>query len=128
MNRVAFTNYLNNYLRPNGMHLTAGAIAKRLSKAEEAETVLGHSLDVSVSNDSRMRTDLLALRRNSEQEKRYGQMQNALRKYYHMTYGRLFPRLKDIQKYKRIYQIRPAGAGYGESNKTNKRRKPQKGA
>lgn len=96
MNRVAFTNYLNNYLRPNGMHLTAQAIAKRLSKADEAESVLGHSLDVSVSNDSQMRTDLLALRRNNEQEKRYGQMQNAIRKYYHMTYGCLFPRLKDI--------------------------------
>lgn len=96
MNRVAFTNYLNNYLRPNGVHLTTPAIAKRLSKAEEAESVLGHSLDIAVATDPQMRTDLLALRRNNVHEKRYGQMQNALRKYYHMTHGHLFPRLRDV--------------------------------
>ncbi len=95
MNRVAFTNYLNNYLRPNGAHLTAPAIAKRLRKAEEAEAVLGHSLDIAVATDTQMRTDLLALRRNNAHEIRYGQMQNALRKYYQMTNGRSFPRLRD---------------------------------
>ena len=44
MNRVAFENYLCDYLRPNGVHLTATAIATRLRKAEDAEAVLGHSL------------------------------------------------------------------------------------
>ena len=96
MNRAAFTNYLNNYLRPNGVHLTASAIATRLRKADEAEAVLGHSLDVAVATDPQMRADLLALRRNNAHEKRYGQMQNALRKYYHMTHGRFFPQLRDI--------------------------------
>lgn len=96
MNRVTFTNYLNNYLRPNGVHLTASAIATRLRKADEAEAVLGHSLDVAVATDLQMRTDLLALRRDNAHELRYGQMQNALRKYYHMTHGRLFPRLRDV--------------------------------
>lgn len=96
MNRGVFANYLNNYLRPNGVHLTTQAIAKRLSKADEAEVVLGHSLDVAVATDLQMRVDLLALRRNNAHEKRYGQMQNALRKYYHMTHGRLFPRLRDV--------------------------------
>lgn len=97
MNRVAFENYLCDYLRPNGMHLTAKAIATRLRKAEEAEAVLGHSLGLSVSTDSQMRTDLVMLRTTNEQELRYGQMQNVLRKYYHMVHGRLFPRLMEVQ-------------------------------
>ena len=96
MNRVVFTNYLNNYLRPNGTHLTVPAIAKRLNKADEAETILGHSLDVAVATDLQMRTDLLTLRRNNAHEIRYGQMQNALRKYYHMVHNRWFPRLRDV--------------------------------
>jgi hypothetical protein len=96
MNRVAFKTYLCDYLRPNGAHLTAPAIAKRIRKAEEAEGVLRHSLDVSVASDVQMRTDLILLRTNNTHEIRYGQMQNALRKYYHMTHGRFFPRLRDV--------------------------------
>ena len=92
MNRVAFTNYLNNYLRPNGAHLTAPA----LSKADEAETVLGHSLDIAVATDPQMRTDLCTLRRNNAHEIRYGQMQNVLSKYYHMVHNHWFPRLRDV--------------------------------
>ena len=96
MDRVAFENYLSNYLRPNGMHLTAKAITTRLKKADEAEIVLKHTLDVSVNTDRQMRTDLVTLRTNNAHELRYGQMQNALRKYYHMVHGRPFPRLKDV--------------------------------
>ena len=96
MNRVAFENYLNNYLRPNGVHLTVTSIATRLRKAEEAEVVLGHSLDASVATDTRMRLDLITLRANNAREIRYGQMQNALRKYYHMVHGHTFPRLRDF--------------------------------
>lgn len=94
MNQVAFENYLNDYRRPNGAHLTAPAIATRLRKAVEAENILGHALDVSVITDEQMRDDLIMLRTNNETERRYGQMQNALRKYYHMMYGREFPRLR----------------------------------
>ena len=97
MNRVAFETYLCDYLRPNGVHLTATAIATRLRKAEDAEVVLGHSLDLSVATDPQMRTDLVTLRTNNAHELRYGQMQNALRKYYHMVHGRSFPRLREVQ-------------------------------
>ena len=96
MNRIAFEDYLNNYLQPNSAHLTASAIRKRISKADEAENVLGHPLDISVASDEQMRVDLIQLRANNTSERRYGQMQNALRKYYHMTHARWFPRLRDI--------------------------------
>ena len=94
MNRVAFENYLRDYRRPNGEHLTGTAIDTRLRKAVEAEDVLGHSLDDSVRNDEQMREDLITLRTNNGAERRYGQMQNALRKYYHMVHGRQFPQLR----------------------------------
>lgn len=96
MNRIAFENYLTYYVGPNGKHLNAKAIASRLKKANEAEQVLKHTLDVSVATDVQMRTDLIRLRTNNAQERRYGQMQNALRKYYHMAHAHWFPRLRDI--------------------------------
>ena len=96
MNRITFENYLSNYLRPNGAHLTTNAIATRLKKADEAEIILGHTLDVSVATDQQMRTDLVILRTNNAHELRYGQMQNALRKYYHMVHGHWFPRLHEV--------------------------------
>lgn len=96
MNRVAFENYLNDYVCPNGNHLTVPAIGTRLKKANEAEHVLRHSLDVSVATDTQMQTDLIRLRAYDAQERRYGQMQNAVHKYYHMVHGRWFPRLRDV--------------------------------
>jgi len=96
MNKIAFEEYLNHYLKPNGAHLAVKAIEKRLRKAEEAEAMLGHVLDVSVATEEQMRMDLIALRENNPVELRYGQMQNALRKYYHMTHGHWFQRLSDI--------------------------------
>ena len=96
MNRVAFEYYLTYYRSPNGKHLTAKSIASRLKNANEAEVILGHSFDVSVATDVQMRADLVLLRTNNAHERRYGQMQNAVRKYYHMVHGRWFPRLRDV--------------------------------
>lgn len=68
------------------------AVATRMRKARKAESVLGYSLDVAVSDDDLMYESIIALQ--PQEDPAHTPMQNAVRKYYKFVNGKEFPKLR----------------------------------
>lgn len=90
MNTYAFEKFLSN----DPSITSSQAIASRLRKATQAEKVLGKNLDEIVCNDNSMCDALLSLRQHGDA---HGNMQNAVRKYYHFVNEKPFPTIKDYK-------------------------------
>lgn len=84
------------YLSSEG--LTSQAVSTRLEHAQNAESILGKSLDVVVSDDDNMYEDLHKLKPLDDPQ--HSHLQNAVRKYYKFCNGKEFPQLKDYHSYK----------------------------
>ena len=68
------------------------AVDSRMSKAREAEIILGRQLDAIVSDDDLMYDSLVALK--PHEDPAHTPMQNAVRKYYKFVNGKDFPQLR----------------------------------
>ena len=115
-------------VRWQGKPLTEKAIENRIAKAKKVEEILGMDIEVIVASDEAMRRALIDLRPVDIR----GNLANAVRKYYEMRHGRVFPRLVEIEEIRelrslvyvpeQIEQV-PAdgiaffGEGYGDSNR-----------
>ena len=112
-----------------GRPLTEKAIAARITKAKQAEEILGMDIEVIVASDEAMRRALIDLRPVDTR----GNLANAVRKYYEMRHGRVFPRLLEIEEQRDMLRnlvyvceqgkqapvdgIVFFGEGYGDSNR-----------
>jgi hypothetical protein len=67
------------------------AVASRMTRARNAEGILGTSLDVIVASDNSMYDALIRLKENGDTR---GNIQNAVRKYYIYKNGTEFPQLR----------------------------------
>jgi len=74
-----------------GRPLSEKAIAARIAKVRQAENLLGVDIEAIVATDVTMRLSLIAL----HPEDAHGNRANAVRKYYEMRRGRVFPRVRD---------------------------------
>ena len=115
-------------VRWQGKPLTEKAIESRIAKMKKVEEILGMDIEVIVASDEAMRRVLIDLRPVDIR----GNLANAIRKYYEMRHGRVFPRLIEIEEIRelrssvyvpeQIEQV-PAdgiaffGEGYGDSNR-----------
>ena len=75
----------------HGNPLTEKAVAARIAKVKQAEEVLGVDVETIVRTDITMRLALMALHPGDA----HGNRANAVRKYYEMRRGRIFPRIRD---------------------------------
>ena len=112
----------------HGKPLTEKAIESRISKTKKAEEVLDMDIEVIVASDEAMRRALIDLRPVDTR----GNLANAVRKYYEMRHGRVFPRLIEIEEIRELRSLVYApeqieqvpadgiaffGEGYGDSNR-----------
>ena len=75
----------------HGAPLTDKGIETRVRRVKKAEEVLDMEIETIVSSDGVMRQALIALRDGDTR----GGRANAVRKYYEMRIGRIYPRIRD---------------------------------
>ena len=75
----------------HGALLTDKAIQTRVTRVRKAEEVLNMEIETIVASDIVMRQALIALREGDTR----GGRANAVRKYYEMRIGRIYPRICD---------------------------------
>ena len=78
-------------VRWHGRPLTEIAITSRIVRVKKAEELLNMGIDTIVSSTANMREALTAIRRNDV----HGTCANAIRKYYEMKNGAVFPRMRE---------------------------------
>lgn len=76
-----------------GLPLTENGINSRVANAKKVETYLGQSLESIVATKESM---LVALKKLLQHDT-HGALQNAVRKYYEMRHGTVFPRIRDVE-------------------------------
>ena len=74
-----------------GRPLSEKAIAARITKAKQAEEILGMDIEAIIASDEAMRRALIELNPVDTR----GNLANAVRKYYEMRRGLVFPPLKE---------------------------------
>ena len=74
--------------------LTEKAIESRVARVKKVEQILNMDIETIVAADASMRQALLDLRPGDTRRNRA----NAIRKYYEMRRGIVFPKIKDIEK------------------------------
>ena len=79
-----------------GCGLGRNGVAFRMSKARNAEDILGSGLDAIVADDERMYQALVRLQ--EQEDPKHNPMQNALRYYYKFCNGREFPTKKAYER------------------------------
>ena len=80
-------------LETHGKHLTEKAINSRIAKAKKAEQVSNMDIEKIVASDATMRRVLINLRPGDTR----GNRANAVRKYYEMRRGKVFPKIRDAE-------------------------------
>lgn len=71
------------------------AVASRMTRARNAEEILGASLDVIVACDDTMYDAMIRLKDNGDTR---GNIQNAVRKYYIYKNGKEFPQMRHYHR------------------------------
>ena len=78
-------------VRWHGRPLTEAGITNRIARVKKAEELLNKGIDTIVSSTANMREALATLRQNDVR----GNRANAVRKYYEMKNGAVFPRMRE---------------------------------
>lgn len=78
-------------VRWHGRPLTEAGITNRVARVKKAEELLNKGIDTIVYSTANMREALTALRQNDVR----GNRANAVRKYYEMKNGAVFPRMRE---------------------------------
>ena len=78
-------------VRWHGRPLTEAGITNRIARVKKAEELLNKGIDTIVSSTANMREALATLRQNDVR----GNRANAVRKYYEMRNGAVFPRMRE---------------------------------
>lgn len=76
-----------------GARLTDVGKNSRVAKIKQAETIVGMNIESMVSTDIKIRRALLRLRASDH----HGNCSNAVRKYYEMRHGNVFPKIRDVE-------------------------------
>lgn len=77
----------------HGKPLTEKAIDTRIARAKKVEEILNADIEAIVASDATMRQALIKLRPGDTR----GNRANAVRKYYEMRRGKVFPKIRDAE-------------------------------
>ena len=82
-------------VRWHGRPLTEAGITNRIARVKKAEELVGMDIDTIVSSTANMREALTTLHQNDVR----GNRANAVRKYYEMENGVVFPRMREASSH-----------------------------